>query len=266
MTRFTSVAILFAASAAAAGCKMNGDADTASAEGAIDSTDSASSESAFLTAAMDGSETATGFTAPATPTPQGVADWIDAHVGSRFLPAGCAVASESGLTVKVVFTNCTGPRGLVEVNGEVDFTISAGTSGAIDVAAHAADLQVGAATLGFDSSAAYTVSGTTKSLAVTTQGSGTGPLGNQIIHDGDYTATWDATCVSVDGSWSTSVGEKSRSTTASVMKCENACPSGTITRDTFLGRTITITFDGTNVAKWETSAGRSGTINLPCGS
>lgn len=263
MTRFTSFAFLIAV--AAAGCKMQGDTDTASAEGAIDSTDSTQSESAMLSAAMDGSEAAPGV-APAVPTPQGVADWIDGHIATRFLPAGCAVATESGLTVKVTFSNCTGPRGLREINGEVDFTISAGTGGAIDVAAHAADLQVGAATMSFDSTAAYTVSGSTKSLAVVTHGEGTGPLGNQIIHDGDYTATWDATCVSVDGSWSTEVGEKSRSTTASVMKCQNACPTGTITRDTFLGRTITITFDGTNVATWETSAGRSGTVSLPCGS
>jgi hypothetical protein len=261
MTRFAMIAI---AVTAVAGCKQAADQDSLAAEVSIDSTNVNQAESTLLASAVDGSETATGLVA-AAPTPQGVADWITAHAGARYSPAGCATATESGLTVKIVFNQCTGPRGLRQVSGELDLTVSAGAGGAIDIAAHAADLEIGMATISLDSTAVYTATSSSQSLDVTTHGSGTGPLGNTISHDGQYTATWDATCVSVEGSWSTEVGAAQRSTTASVMRCADQCPTGTITRDTFAGRTIDITFDGTPVAKWTTSTGRSGTFTLPCG-
>ncbi len=248
------------------GCKASTDPDGTSAEAAVDSTDSTQAESTLLASAVDGSEAATAnVTSNAAPSAQAVADFIAQHAAARYAPAACATVTENGLTVSLVFAGCTGPRGLRELNGELDLTISAGAAGAIDIAAAATNLQVGQATIDIASSAVYTVSGSTKSLAVMTQGTGTGPLGNAITHDGSYTATWDDSCVTVDGNWSTEVGDASRSTTASVMRCEDQCPSGTITRDTILNRTITITFDGSATGSWSTSAGRSGTFPLPCG-
>ena len=261
MTRLFAIASIVFTIAA---CKQAGDLDSLDAELAVDSTNVNQAESTMLASAVDGSEAATGAGLTGA-TPQGVADWITAHAGSKYSPAGCATVTESGLTVALVLNDCTGPRGLRQVSGEIDLTVSAGAGGAIDIAATATNFQIGQATVSIDSSAVYTVSGTTKSLAVTTQGSGTGPLGNTIQHDGQYTATWDADCVSIEGSWSTEVGAAQRSTTASVMRCADACPTGTVTRDTFRGHTIDVTFDGTAVAKWTTSTGRSGTIDLACG-
>jgi hypothetical protein len=265
MTRFTSIALAITTLSIAA-CQAQSDQDALSAELAVDSTDVSQSESALLASAVDGAEVApAGLVAAAGPTPQGVADFIAQHAPQRYQPAGCVTVTQAGLTVKLVFAQCTGPRGLRQLSGELDLTASAGAGGAIDVAAHAVDLEVGQATMTIDSAAVYTVAGATKSLAVTSHGTGTGALGNAITHDGAYTTTWDASCVSIDGSWSTEVGEAGRSTTASVMRCMNECPTGTITRDTFRGRTISITFDGTATATWSTSAGRSGTVALPCG-
>jgi hypothetical protein len=261
MTRLFALAALVFTTAA---CKQAGDADSLDAEIAVDSANVNQAESTILASALDGSETATGAGLTG-PTPQGVADWIAQHAGSRYAPAGCATVTESGLTVKLVFADCTGPRGLRQVDGEVDLTVSAGAGGAIDVAASATNFQIGQATLSIDSQGVYTASGTTRSLEVTTQGSGTGPLGNTIQHDGQYTATWDDTCVSIEGSWSTEIGAAQRSTTASLMRCADQCPTGTLTRDTFRGHTIDVTFDGSPVATWTTSTGRTGTIDLPCG-
>ncbi len=261
MTRLFAIAtIIFTAAA----CKQQGDLDSLDAELAVDSANVNQAESTMLASAVDGSEAATGV-ALTGPTPQGVADWITQHAAARYAPAGCATVTESGLTVKLVFDQCTGPRGLRQVSGEIDLTVSAGAGGAIDIAAAATNFEIGQATMSIDSQGVYTVSGTTKSLAVTTSGSGTGPLGNTIQHDGQYTATWDASCVSIEGSWSTEIGAAQRSTTASLMRCADQCPTGTLTRDTFRGHTIDVTFDGTAVAKWTTSTGRSGTIDLPCG-
>ncbi|HTJ47122.1 MAG TPA: hypothetical protein VL463_33705 [Kofleriaceae bacterium] len=261
MTRFSLIAIALAA----VGCKQAADSDALTAELAVDSTNVNQAESTVLASAVDGSEAGAGVGLVGAATPQGVADWITAHAAARYSPAGCATVTESGLTVKLVFDDCTGPRGLRQLTGEMDLTVSAGSGGAIDIAAQATNLEIGQATMSVDSNAVYTASGATKSLTVTTQGSGTGPLGNTIQHDGQYTATWDASCVSLEGAWSTDVGQTQRSTTASVMRCADQCPTGTVTRDTFNGRTIDITFDGTDVAKWTSSTGRSGTFTLPCG-
>jgi hypothetical protein len=92
-----------------------------------------------------------------------------------------------------------------------------------------------------------------------------GPLGRSIEHDGEYTVTWNASCVAVRGAWSTEIGEASRSTTADLTRCLDQCPTGTLTRNTFVGRTITLSFDGTESATWTTSRGRTGTVQLACG-
>jgi hypothetical protein len=263
MSRFTLALALV--TTATLGCKQQGgDLDSLDAELAVDSTNVSQGESAILASAVDGSEAATGFAPAPLATPQGTADWIAAHAGAKFSPAGCATVTESGLTDTIAFSDCTGPRGLLHLTGSIAITVSAGANGAIDLSATATGLEVNNATIDISSSAVYTVSGASKSLAVTTSGSGTGPLGNTIQHDGQYTASWDATCESLEGSWSTEVGAAQRSTTANVMKCDSGCPTGTITRDTFRGHTITVTFDGTAVAKWTTSTGGSGTVALAC--
>lgn len=100
-------------------------------------------------------------------------------------------------------------------------------------------------------------------MSVTTSGAGTGPFGNSIVRQGTYTVTWDATCVATYGSWSSTAGERTRSTTAQLKRCNHQCPTGTVTH-VQISRTITITFDGSAVAKLTTSNGKSGTVNLIC--
>jgi len=264
MSRLASLSIApLALLVLAAGCKAGG-TDSLAAELAVDSTNVNQAEGALLSATVDGSEAAAAAgVAPATP--DGVATWIAQHAASRYSPAGCVTVTQNGLDITLVFDQCTGPLGLRQLDGELDLSVSLGAGGAIDVTAHAAGLQIGQATMDLDSTAVYTVSGTTKSLAVTTHGTGVGALGNDVVHDGDYTATWDTSCVSIDGSWSTEAGDKARSTTASIMRCAGQCPSGTVTRNTIAGRTIDVTFDGTSTATWTSSSGRSGTILLACG-
>jgi hypothetical protein len=170
----------------------------------------------------------------------------------------------------VTLNDCTGPRGLLHVSGEVDLVVSISTSGGITVTGHSADLQVNQANLTFDVTASYSVSGTTHTLAVQSQGQGTGARGNAIDHNGDYTITWDTAsqCGSIAGNWSTelsnSVHTATRSNQVNLMRCAGGCPTGTIIHTFLRGQTLTVTFDGTSVATWETSGGRSGTVNLQC--
>jgi hypothetical protein len=194
-----------------------------------------------------------------------VAARIAANVPLRWL-ANCATVTTTGATVAITFDDCTGPRGLVHVTGELDLAITVSSAGAISVHGTATNLQVNQATLDIDVDAAYAVSGTSHTLTVTTHGSGVGPRGNTIDHDGDYTVTWDTTsqCGSLAGHWSTELGDRTRSNEVNVMRCAGGCPTGTVTHDFLAGASVTITFDGSDVASWSGSGGGSGTVNLAC--
>jgi hypothetical protein len=143
--------------------------------------------------------------------------------------------------------------------------VTSAVGGAIELTGTAEDLQIGGATIDIDATAIYTATSSGASLAVTTHSAGTGSLGRSIEHDGEYTVTWTASCIAVHGAWSTEIGQAGRSTTADLMRCLDQCPTGSLTRNTFGGRTITLSFDGTDVATWMTSRGRSGIVQLACG-
>jgi hypothetical protein len=236
------------------------------AESAIDSSDSVSAEGDVMVTAVDGADTA-GVTAL---TAADVAVHIAANIGSRMLPAGCATVTQNGLTLVVQYNDCTGPRGLVHVTGELDLAVSLALDGSIAVHGTATGLEVNAATLDIDTDATYRTTGTGHSLTVTTTGTGTGPRGTTIDHQGNYTITWDAAsqCRSIMGDWSTELsrtgGSVSRSNQVDVSRCAGGCPTGTITHHYLGGASIDVTFDGTATAQWTASTGRSGTVTLAC--
>lgn len=237
-----------------------GDTDLDGVETAVDSSTVSQGEGSLLASLVDGASVQ-GL-APATA--QDVAGYIAAHAPQRFSPSGCVTVAQTGASVALTFAGCTGPRGLRQIDGKLTVDVT-GAAGAIELTGSAKDLQIGGASIDIDASATYTVAGAGASLAVATHSAGTGPLGRAIEHDGEYTVTWTASCVALKGAWSTEIGEAGRSTTADLMRCEGKCPTGSLTRDTFAGRTITVSFDGTEVATWTTSRGRSGTVQLACG-
>jgi hypothetical protein len=249
---------LFASLVSTTACLHRGadDEDLLAVETTTDASTSSQDEGSLLASAVDGAN------APAAdaPTPAGVASYIANHAPQRFSPAGCATAALSGSSVTLTFAGCTGPRGLRQIDGTLSVNVTSAASGSIAIAASANDFQIGGATVDVDATATYDGS----SLSVVTHSSGVGPLGREIVHDGDYTLSWTAMCASLKGAWSTEVGDAGRSTTADVKRCANMCPTGTVSRTTFRQRTFTVTFDGTPTARWSSSAGRSGTFQLPC--
>ncbi|HSN26970.1 MAG TPA: hypothetical protein VLT45_11805 [Kofleriaceae bacterium] len=247
-------------------CARNSGTNVDSAESAVDSSDSVESEGNLMMASVDGADMS-GLTAL---TGDQVAAHIAANAPARFTPAGCATATASGSNVTLTLNDCTGPRGLVHVTGELDLTASVSLTGAISVHGAATNLMVNRATLDVDSDAIYAVNGTTHTLDVQTQGSGVGPLGNDVEHTGQYTITWDtgSQCHSIAGHWSTELSSGTASATRSndvnLMRCAGGCPTGTVTHHFLGGASLTITFDGTATAQWSTSGGKSGTVNLSC--
>jgi hypothetical protein len=261
MRNLTSI-VLLGSSLLLGACMNKGDGDIDSASDAVDSSDSTQAEGNVMMAAVDGSSTQ-GLAAV---TDVQVAAAISANVGTRMLPAGCAVPTVNGAKIAIQYNDCTGPRGLVHVTGELDLTISIDGAGAIDVAASASGLEVNGATLDIDATAVYAVTGSDDTLTVQTMGTGTGPRGTAIDHDGNYTIGWDATnqCASIAGTWSTELGAADRSNTVNLSECGGSCPTGTLSHKYLAGITLNVAFDGTAVATWSLSTGGSGTVALSC--
>jgi hypothetical protein len=248
------------------GCAKNS-ANEDSAAAAIDSSSSVESEGNVMMAVSDGAD-GMALQAPALPTPEQVAQRIAANVPLRWSPSGCATSTVNGADVTITFNDCTGPRGLLHVTGELDLVASVGSN--VVVTGTATNFEVNRATLDIDSTATYSSSGTTHSIAVATTGTGVGALGNAIDHQGNYTVTWDtaSTCGSIAGMWSTEISTTTRSATRSndvnLMRCAGGCPTGTLVHTGLGGVTLTVTFDGTATASWTTSGGKSGTFGLQC--
>jgi hypothetical protein len=249
-----------------AACLHKNDDEVMTAESALDSADSVQAEGNIMMANVDGADMAglSAFTA------EDIAIRIAANIGLRW-PSACRTYEVNGNSITVTYNDCTGPRGLLHVSGTLVLTVQVKLDGTILVHGSSGNLTVNDAHLVVDVDASYSILGTNHTLAVQTSGSATGPRGNQLDHVGDYTITWDSAslCGTLQGSWATDATladgtTASRSTTVDLTKCVGSCPVGTIDRTFRTGVTMTVTFDGTAVATWQTSAGRSGTINLPC--
>jgi hypothetical protein len=254
--------LVFVGSLAVTGCMRNNSPDLDSAEASIDSSNSVESEGNVMMSVTDGADMA-GLAAL---TSDAVALRIAANVALRWSPAGCATVTTSGSNITIKYNDCTGPRGLLHVTGELDLAVSISADLMIHVHGTATNFQVNEATLDIDANATYAVSGTTHTLTVATTGSGTGAMGNQIDHTGNYTVEWDtlSLCGSIDGTWQTTIGGATRSNQVSVSRCAGGCPTGTLTHTGLRGVTLDVTFDGTATASWTTSTGRSGTFSLTC--
>lgn len=264
-----NIALLLLSSGSLIGCMRGGSTDNVdSASAAVDSQESVSDESDIMIASVDGS-TPSGIAALEADQ---IAATIAANVAGRW-PSGCATAVQTGADVTITYNDCTGPRGLVHVTGELDLTVSISSANGISVHATASDLEVNLATIDFTADGTLTTSGTMQSLAVIASGSGTGPRGNAIDHNGNYTVTWDSSdaCRTIDGSWSTDlttpVASAERANTVDLMRCGDACPSGTFMHKYLGGAVLNLTFNGTATASWTATVGAtttSGTIALTC--
>jgi hypothetical protein len=243
---------------------------TSSADSAVTAADSASSTSAegdILLAAVDGAN-ASGAGAGAL-TANGVSAAISANVSARFTPASCVtVTPGANNTITAQYNDCTGPRGLVHVTGEVAFAVSVSADSAISVHATSTGLKVNAATLDIDATGTYAVTASGPTITVSTTGTGTGALGRNVDHQGNYTLSWNPTtqCQSLDGTWSTELGTHSDANEVNLERCGGGCPTGTVVHTFPDSQQLTITFDGTTTASWALGASATGSAGGASGS
>jgi hypothetical protein len=231
------------------------------ASAALDSNGSASTEGALLFASVNGTELAV--------TANEAAITAAANLKSQYSPAACVInASVSSNVLSYSLKDCTGPWGLVHVSGTVVVTFDK-APGAIHAGLKVTDLTVNGASFNLDSNATYTVSGESHKLVVQTDGDGVGFFGTKLARHGAFTFTWDSAvkCATLNGEWSTTIGHDTWATSVKDFEqCKGVCPaSGTISHTGGItGVTITVSFDGSAIAKWTSDNGRSGDLLLLC--
>lgn len=260
-------ALLIAAALAVVGCgRLASEAEEA--QDAVDTTSATSSEGALMDlASADETSAGCGFSS------EDVAQKMTERVGARLKDPACVTATRTGNAVDYVMNACTGRYGKVTVTGTVHVVYTANADCSVDAVASGTGIQVNKAIIDLDATAHYTkdANGLQK-IVVSTHSKG-GNQNVQLDHSGDYTVTRDSSdCRTLDGTWSTdwsaSRGSATTSTVASGLeKCGDACPAagGKVEHVGIYGRTLTVTFDGSSVAQWSSSRGKSGTVNLECG-
>lgn len=245
---------------AVTGCKASN--DTASAGEALDSTKTASVEAALVVPALEPVGT--------DATPEEAAEAASSHAETFFQPAGCVTATANRTVLTYEFEGCTGPYGLVEVNGTLVVTYKPGAGG-IEYEARSEGLRVNDAVLDIHKSGVYTRDGDDRRVDVTTESSGVGPRGTHLSRNGTYTFQWNEAddCIALDGEWMTTVGAIRWTTRVNgYAQCDNECPAagGSIEWESERA-SLTVTTDGSNVASWSYDGrrDRSGTVELLCG-
>lgn len=208
---------------------------------------------------------------PVSATANDLAASAVARVPMTMTTPSCVTATQVGATVTYVLTDCTGPYGLVHVTGTLTAVYSRGQGGAVQVVITGNGVKANAATFDVNATVNATQAAGVKRAQVTSQSSGTGPRGASVDRTGAYTVTWDAAneCVTLDGTWETTVAlRKATTTVANFKKCAGQCPAagGSIVYTGVRGTVVTLTYDGSATATWSSSAnGRTGTVKLLCG-
>jgi hypothetical protein len=247
---------LLALLCACGGADTNSTDDTSSAYAAAVSIDGAVGESGFAA-------TLAGFVGAAA-TGDGAATSA-AGATQAFTPAGCATATSAGNVTTYTLTNCTGPYGLLKLNGTVTATFTP-TAGGLQIGLASTGLKLSTATLSL--AATIVMPAARTSAMVTSTTSAVSAHGETATHAGSYTASWTSSCLSLDGSFSTTIGPVSWTTAVSGFRqCSNMCPDGggTVVITGARGRSVTVSYTNGGTAEVTTSGGTRGMIVLACG-
>lgn len=188
------------------------------------------------------------------------------RASTYFLPAGCVTAVPSGATVAYTFTNCTGPYGLVLINGTVNATFSNRTATGWTVQT-SGEVRLNRAVHRPNATAVVSYASGTRTAMVTVNGSGTGPRGTAYATSGGYTSTWDGACLGLNGAVTVTANGQSLTVAATNWRrCRGECPAaGASVSLTAPGGTATIAYSGGPTATATGPRGGTATVNLFCG-
>jgi hypothetical protein len=196
---------------------------------------------------------------------------------TKLWPAGCVAKAKDPTDARVAhvtFTDCTGPFGLVHLNGEVVSTFSLGAGGALHVDLAGKDLTANGHPITYAATADVTVDGAMRNVKWHGNWTGTNTKSQTIAHTSDLVIVVDTTakCSTSDGTAVTTVATRAVDTTIKGYKiCLAAdgitlsCPTGTVTHTGKLtGKSVTTVFDGSDQAKITGPGGNTFDVPLVC--
>lgn len=193
-------------------------------------------------------------------------------------PSGCTTRTRDATDaelVHVTFTDCTGPFGLLHLDGGEDVTFGPGTGGALQVALAGVNLTGSGRSISFSATASVTFpSATTREVVWEGNWSRTNDSGNVVIHSEDLKIADDllAGCRTADGTAMTTVaGRQVDSSVRGYTVCHDlltgaeGCPSGSVVHTGEpSGKVVTIDFDASDVAGVTGPSGDTFDVSLVC--
>ncbi len=141
--------------------------------------------------------------------PAAQADRARANAGIYFKPAGCIQSTVSGNVVTHVFTNCTGPNGVREINGTVEATWTKIANGVQVVRATKGTFTVGGASITRTVTVQFTKDAGIYKKTRTVSMSGTTAGGRAFSRDASWELSFDASsrCWARSGESNSDIGE-----------------------------------------------------------
>ncbi len=192
--------------------------------------------------------------------------------GFYFQPAGCETTTVDTTNQKAtyVFNDCTGPLGLVEVNGTIDLSWTV-ASGQVTLDFSAQNFQIHKATItSWQATAVVTPSGNDRTMTWNAMLSGTTGSGRSFSRTNQKTIQWTVgvECISASGQSTGDILKAELQTTVKSWKrCADSCPeagSETTVKNLGNGDDIDIQYLGGPTANL-TLDGKTEEIGLACG-
>jgi hypothetical protein len=251
--------------------------DNEEAQNAVDSMQQGSLEGALHAALMDPVTLGDDVAAMVAEAEAALAD--------TFTPAGCVTSTVTGPSASLVFQDCSGPYGLLDMSGAVNLAFSINAESQVATSMSAVGLQVNGATIGLNLQGVTTDDGTSgaRTYELITGGAGATRDGVPVARAGNYTAVVEGECLVLNGAWSVTIQTDVRAATfTSFKRCASACPdSGSMvwagaeatSEDIAAAATgLALTFvNGSDTVAWvdrdaESAAGAgTGVTRLSCG-
>ncbi len=191
-----------------------------------------------------------------------------------YFPRGCLEVTSTETapgegTATYTFSGCTGPNGLLNVQGAVKATYKAAPDRlTLDLVGD--DLVVNKATVDWSAHAEIAAAGTSRTMTWRAQLSGTTARGRDFARTNEKTITWTIgePCLGLEGtSQGTVRGRSLRTEITAFRRCRGSCPDagGRIAiTDVDANKRIEIRYDGTNRATLVGPNGKETTFGLLC--
>lgn len=181
-----------------------------------------------------------------------------------FSPPGCATVHPSGNVAIFLFDGCTGPGLLRRVSGSVRARFTPQSDGTMQVEISGNGIQIDQQTLQLVTSARLDTSLQQNLRLQTSTSSMT--TSDPLDHSGSLTASWQDGCLSLSGSFTTTVAGIPWTTELQRYRhCSGRCPDpGGSVRISNENVTVRIDFDGTSRPIATTSTGHTGPIDVAC--